>query len=110
MGKGNALYILLSGPAAGLPGSPAYRAGQPGRRRLKSCAIAVYKLAGEIAALAPLSHAVNKLTLRQVQAKPALADLTDEENALPLTQFDTEDYQEGYRSFVEKRRPNFVGR
>jgi len=71
---------------------------------------ATYKLAHEIAALAPLSHAVNKLTLRQVQAKPVLADLTDEENALPLTQFDTEDYQEGYRSFLEKRRPNFVGR
>ncbi len=109
VGKGNALYILLSGRL--LDAEDARRIGlvnqvvAPGE--LRDC---VYQLAGEIAALAPLSHAVNKLTLRQVQAKPSLKDLTDEEAALPLTQFDTEDYQEGYRAFLEKRRPRFVGR
>ncbi len=109
VGKGSALYILLSGRM--LDAREALRIGlvnqvtPPERLRDET-----YKLASEIASLAPLSHAVNKLTLRQVQARPSLADLTDEENALPLTQFDTEDYQEGYRSFLEKRHPNFMGR
>ena len=109
VGKGNALYILLSGRL--LVAQEALRIGLVNQvvpaDELRE---ATYKLANEIAALAPLSHSVNKLTLRQVQATPVLADLTDEENALPLTQFDTEDYQEGYHSFLEKRRPNFVGR
>jgi len=68
-----------------------------------------YKLAKDIASLAPLSHAVNKLTIRQVQNKPSLENLTQKEADLPLTQFDTKDYQEGYRAFLEKRRPNFIG-
>ena len=109
VGKGNALYILLSGRL--LDAQEALRIGLVNQvvppEKLHD---ATYKLANEIAALAPLSHSVNKLTLRQVQATPRLSDLTDEENELPLTQFDTEDYQEGYRSFLEKRRPNFVGR
>ena len=109
VGKGNALYILLSGRL--LDAQEALRIGLVNQVvPLEGLQDATYKLAGEIAALAPLSHSVNKLTLRQVQAKPVLADLTDEENELPLAQFDTEDYQEGYRSFLEKRRPNFVGR
>ena len=109
VGKGNALYILLSGRL--LDAHEALRIGLVNQVvPLEDLRDATYKLANEIAVLAPLSHAVNKLTLRQVQAKPVLADLTDEENTLPLTQFDTEDYQEGYRSFLEKRRPNFVGR
>ncbi|GIT43025.1 MAG: hypothetical protein Ct9H300mP11_09610 [Chloroflexota bacterium] len=45
-----------------------------------------YKLADEIAGLAPLSHAVNKLTMQQVQDKPSLGNLTKEEDDLPLTQ------------------------
>ena len=109
VGKGNALYILLSGRL--LDAREALRIGLVNQVvPPQDLHEATYKLANDIAALAPLSHSVNKLTLRQVQAQPVLADLTDEENALPLAHFDTEDYQEGYRSFLEKRRPNFVGR
>ena len=68
-----------------------------------------YKLARDIASLAPLSHAVNKLTMHQVQNKPSLESLTEEEADLPLTQFDTKDYLEGYKAFLDKRRPNFIG-
>jgi hypothetical protein len=53
--------------------------------------------------------AINKCTLNQVLAKPSRSDLTPEEADLPLTQFDTLTYQEGYRAFLETRCPNFIG-
>ena len=108
VGKGNALYILLSGRLIGA-------------REAKDMGLVnqvtadedleevAYGLAREMAALAPLSHAVNKLTMRQALAKPRLCDLTPEEAELPIAQFDTLDYREGYRAFLEKRRPLFRG-
>lgn len=108
VGKGNALYILLSGRL--LDTQEALRIGLVNQvvppEELRPY---TYQLAQEIAALAPLSHAVNKRTLNQVLAKPSLADLTPEEADLPLTQFDTQDYREGYRAFLEKRQPHFIG-
>lgn len=108
VGKGNALYILLSGRL--LDAAEALRIGLVNQvvppDQLRSY---TFQLAEEIANLAPLSHAVNKRTLNQVLSKASLADLTPEEADLPLTQFDTRDYQEGYRAFLEKRRPHFIG-
>ena len=46
--------------------------------------------------------------MNQVLAKPSL-DLTPEEAELPLGQFDTRDYHEGFHAFLEKRRPQFIG-
>lgn len=109
VGKGNAMYILLSGRL--LNTEEALRIGLVNqvlpKTELKDY---TYRLANEIANLAPLSHKVNKQTMGQVLAKPSLADLTSEEAILPLTQFDTQDYQEGYRAFLEKRRPSFTGK
>lgn len=109
VGKGNALYILLS--ARLLDAQEALRIGLVNQvvppEELRPY---TYKLAEEIASLAPLSHAVNKRTMNQVLAKPSLLDLTPDEADLPLTQFDTLDYQEGYRAFLEKRRPRFIGK
>jgi enoyl-CoA hydratase/carnithine racemase len=108
VGKGNALYILLSGRL--LDASEALRIGLVNQVvTTDDLEQYTYRLASDIAALAPLSHAVNKETLRQVQLKPSLSDLTREEADLPLSQFDTRDYQEGYRAFLEKRRPQFIG-
>ena len=108
VGKGNAMYILLSGRL--LNTEEALRIGLVNqvlpKAELKDY---TYRLANEIANLAPLSHKVNKQTMGQVLAKPSLAELTPEEAILPLTQFDTQDYQEGYRAFLEKRRPSFTG-
>jgi enoyl-CoA hydratase len=108
VGKGNALYILLSGRLLNAP--EALRIGLVNqvvpKEELRPY---TYQLAQEIVALAPLSHAVNKRTLNQVLAKPSLANLTPEEADLPLTQFDTRDYREGYRAFLEKRQPHFIG-
>ena len=108
VGKGNALYILLS--ARLLDAQESLRIGLVNQVvRPEELHDYTYKLANDIASLAPLSHAVNKLTMQQVRNKPSLEDLTKEEADLPLTQFDTQDYQEGYKAFLEKRRPNFVG-
>ena len=108
VGKGNALYILLSGRL--MEAEEALNMGLVNQvtppDKLEEV---TYKLAADIASLAPLSHRVNKLTLRQTLAKPRLCDLTPEEADLPLAQFDTSDYREGYRAFLEKRRPRFTG-
>lgn len=108
VGKGNALYILLSGRL--IEAEEAQRIGLVNQvTPVEELESVTYQLAKEIAALAPLSHAANKKTLNQVQAKPALDNLTREEAEIPLAQFDTVDYQEGYRAFLEKRAPNFTG-
>ena len=108
VGKGNALYILLS--ARLLDAQESLRIGLVNQVvKPEELHDYTYKLAKDISYLAPLSHAVNKLTMRQVQNKPSLENLTEEEADLPLTQFDTKDYQEGYKAFLEKRRPNFIG-
>ena len=108
VGKGNALYILLSGRLIG-----AQEAKDMGLVNQvtadEDLEEVTYGLAREVAALAPLSHAVNKLTMQQALAKPRLCDLTPEEAELPAAQFDTLDYREGYRAFLEKRRPLFRG-
>ena len=108
VGKGNALYILLS--ARLLDAQESLRIGLVNQVvKQDELREYTYKLAKDIASLAPLSHAVNKLTIRQVQNKPSLENLTQKEADLPLTQFDTKDYLEGYKAFLEKRRPNFIG-
>ena len=108
VGKGNALYILLSGRL--IDGQEALRMGLVNQLVPKEeLEPYTYRLAEEIASLAPLSHAVNKITLNQILDKPSLGDLTPEEAALPLAQFDTKDYVEGYTAFLEKRQPQFTG-
>ena len=82
VGKGNALYILLSGRL--VDGQEALRMGLINQLVPKEeLEPYTYRLAEEIASLAPLSHAVNKITLNQVLDKPSLGDLTPDEAALP---------------------------
>ena len=108
VGKGNALYILYSGRL--VEAQEALGMGLVNQVvSTEDLAPITYRLAREIAELAPLSHAINKRTLNQVLAKPSLDQLTQDEADLPLTQFDTRDYQEGYRAFLEKRHPEFRG-
>lgn len=68
------------------------------------------EVAAEIAAYAPLSHRWHKEIMETVLQMPDLGRLTAEQTKLPFVCFDTDDFQEGRRAFLEKRKPEFRGR
>jgi enoyl-CoA hydratase/carnithine racemase len=70
----------------------------------------VYSIASDIAGMAPLIHRWHKQIMRTVLRNPGLEGLTADQEALPFECFDTEDFQEGRRAFLEKRAPVFRGR
>ncbi len=69
-----------------------------------------YAMAEKIAALAPVVHRVHKDIAQIVLDNPGLDGLTPEQRALAVLPFDTDDFQEGWRAFLEKRPPRFHGR
>lgn len=69
----------------------------------------VAKLTGTIAQNAPLSLYANKRTVQSVLQDRADRDIAAI-NAAMAACFDSEDYREGRRAFLEKRRPAFQGR
>lgn len=70
----------------------------------------VYGLAQEMAPLAPLSQRRHKEIMQIALDNPGLDDLTPEQRDLPFANFDSADFIEGRRAFLERRPPRFEGR
>jgi enoyl-CoA hydratase len=108
VGPAHAHMILMTGER--------FDAAEAQRVGLINKVVAADALAGEVAALtatlarnAPLSLYANKRTVQAV-----LQDRVDRDiaalNAAMAACFDSADYQEGRRAFMEKRKPAFQGR
>ena len=109
VGPGNASYILLSGRL--IDAHEAHRIGL-----ITTLLTAdelhehTYTLAHEMAELAPLSHRRNKRIRDITLCNPSGEGLTQEEQDLPFTNFDSADFHEGRSAFIERRKPVFKGK
>ena len=109
VGPGHANYILMSGRQ--IDAEEAVRIGLVDRV-VPDDEIAeyVYGLAREMVPLAPLSQRRHKEIMQIVLENPGLEDLTSEQEDLPFANFDSADFIEGRRAFLERRPPRFQGR
>lgn len=108
VGPAHAHMILMTGER--------FDAAEAARVGLINKVVAADALAGEIAKLtatlavnAPLSLYANKRTVQAVLQDRADRDMAGV-NAAMSACFDSADYQEGRRAFMEKRKPAFQGR
>ena len=109
IGTGFATYILLSGRL--IDAEEAVNMGLV-TKLIQGSEIHdyTYSLAKEMSELAPLSHKRNKKIRDVVLRRTNLHNMTEEERLLPFTNFDSLDFNEGKKAFIERRKPRFIGR
>ena len=108
VGPGNASFMLMSGKL--FDAEDALRMGLVNQVvALSDVDEYVYKLAHDMAPLAPLSQSRHKQIMQIVLKNPSLQNLSDQENELPFTNFDSKDFHEGRQAFIERRKPFFTG-
>jgi enoyl-CoA hydratase/carnithine racemase len=109
VGKGNASRILLTGNEFDV--EEAHRIGLVNFvYPLSEIDNAVYKLAEKMSRLAPLSQKWHKRMMRTVLENPSMTEIPAEETGMIFKIIDSEDFREGRRAFLEKRKPNFKGK
>jgi len=108
IGRSKTMELLLTADL--IPAEEAHRIGLVNHvTPLAEVETFTYEMAERIAALAPVVHRVHKQIASTVLDDPSLAGLTSEDHALAVSPYDTADFQEGWRSFLEKRTPVFTG-
>ena len=109
VGPGRASYLLMSGRIVGVEEASSFGLVD---RVIPLAEVDEYvaELAEEMSRLAPLSHSQHKQIMRRVTEAPLLDGLTAEERDLPFVNFDSADFDEGRRAFLERRSPVFQGR
>ncbi|MDA0350950.1 MAG: enoyl-CoA hydratase-related protein [Chloroflexi bacterium] len=109
IGRAKTMELLLTADL--IPAEEAHRIGLVNHvRSLEDVEAFAYDMASRIAALAPVVHRVHKQIATTVLEDPSLAGLTAADQALAVSPYDTADFQEGWRAFLEKRTPRFEGR
>jgi enoyl-CoA hydratase len=108
IGRAKTMELLLTADL--LPAEEAHRIGLVNHVvPLAEVETFTYDMAERIAALAPVVHRVHKQIAMTVLDDPGLEGLTAEDHALAVSPYDTADFQEGWRAFLEKRTPEFTG-
>lgn len=108
VGKYQAMRLCLTGRP--VSGREAFEIGLASEVVAEGQALAAaLKMAGDIARLPPLAVASIKEAILQGENASLEAGLTLERKAFQLL-FATEDRREGMKAFLEKRKPQFVGR
>ena len=108
VGPGNASYLLLSGRI--IDSDLAYKMGLISQVvKEEDLYKETFELAEEMATLSPLTHKRTKLIRDTVLKNPNLINLSEDEKNLPFTNFDSVDFFNARKAFINREKIRFIG-